>query len=396
MALLEAALYDADHHYYEATDAFTRHMDPRFARRNFQLTELNGRPTLIVCGRVNHFIPNPTFDPVARPGCLDDFFRGNNPEGLDMRAAFGELEPIHAAYRDRDARIEQLDEQGIEACFLFPTLAVGMEHAMRQDAEVTHTALHSFNRWLDEDWGFHYRDRIFACPMISLMDLDRAVEELEWSLERGARIVHLRAAPVPGPEKRSLGDPCFDPFWARVNEAGIVVTFHAGESGYGEYASHWGDLSELEAFRSSPFNLVTQTSRPIYDALAALVVHGVFDRFPRVRVASVENGSFWVHSLLKQLRKAGGMYPGHFKQDPIECFRKHISIAPFYEEDLRELADAIGTENVLFGSDFPHAEGLARPVDFFDELHDFNDAEKQLVGRDNMRRLLAPPGSSLS
>ena len=391
MAFSRSGLFDADHHYYEATDAFTRYMEPRFARRNFQWTELGGRPTLIVCGRVNHFIPNPTFDPVARPGCLDDFFRGKNPEGLDMKAAFGRLEPIHPAYRDRDERLEQLDAQGIEACFLFPTLGVGMEHAMQHDADVTHTTLHSFNQWLDEDWGFHYQDRIFACPMISLMDVDRAVEEIEWSLERGAKVVHLRAAPVPGPQRRSIGDPAFDPFWARVNEAGILVAFHAGESGYGEYAAHWGELSELEAFRSSPFNLVTQTSRPIYDALAALVIHGVFDRFPRVRVASVENGSFWVHSLLKQLQKAGAMYPQHFKQDPVECFRAHVSIAPYYEDDLRVLADAIGVENVLLGSDFPHAEGLAEPVSFIEELDAFDDADKDLICRENMKRLLEPP-----
>ena len=121
MSELPYSAFDADHHYYEALDAFTRYMDPKLARRAVQWAEINGRTRLLVCEKVNHFIPNPTFDPVAKPGCLDDFFRGENPEGLDIRAAFGELEPINPAYRNRDARLAVLDTQGIEGCFLFPT-----------------------------------------------------------------------------------------------------------------------------------------------------------------------------------------------------------------------------------------------------------------------------------
>src|SRR3954468_24052614 len=92
-------LFDADNHYYEAVDAFTRHLDPRFAKRTMQWAEINGKQRLLVAGRVNRFIPNPTFDPAARPGALDDSFRGQKA-GDDIRAGFGELEPISPAYRD--------------------------------------------------------------------------------------------------------------------------------------------------------------------------------------------------------------------------------------------------------------------------------------------------------
>ncbi|MYB02857.1 MAG: amidohydrolase, partial [Acidimicrobiaceae bacterium] len=122
------AAFDADNHYYEATDAFIRHVDPRMHKRCMQWATIDGRERLLVAGRVNRFIPNPTFDPVARPGCLDDYFRGRIP-AADMREAFGKLEPISAAYRNRDARIELMDAQGLQACFLFPTLGVGMEAA---------------------------------------------------------------------------------------------------------------------------------------------------------------------------------------------------------------------------------------------------------------------------
>jgi hypothetical protein len=204
---LDYPAFDADNHYYEALDAFTRHMDRRLAKRAVQWAVIDGRPRLLVAEKVNRFIPNPTFDPVARAGCLDAFFRGENPEGLDIRAAFGELEPIRPAYRDRAARLALMDQQGLQGCLLFPTLGVGIEHPLRHDADLTHATLHAFNQWLDEDWGFAWRSASSRRPC-SLMDVEKAVAS---SVGAGARrIVHLRAAPYPA-RRRRLGDPCFDP-----------------------------------------------------------------------------------------------------------------------------------------------------------------------------------------
>ena len=119
-----------------------------------------------------------------------------------------------------------------------------------------------------------------------------------------------------------------------MNEAGITVAFHAGESGYGEYASHWGEAEDLEAFGGGPFRSVTQTDRAIYDAMAALIVHGVFQRFPNLRVCSIENGSDWVAGLLRKLKKAERMNVRAFREPPVDVFRRHVSVAPYYEEDV--------------------------------------------------------------
>ena len=74
-------LFDCDNHYYEADDAFTRHLDPEFKKRGMQWAEINGRRRLLVGGKINRFIPNPTWDPVSKPGALDEYFRGRNPKG---------------------------------------------------------------------------------------------------------------------------------------------------------------------------------------------------------------------------------------------------------------------------------------------------------------------------
>ena len=75
MTEVSFAAFDADNHYYQATDAFIRHVDPKMHKRCMQWATVDGRERLLVAGRINRFIPNPTFDPVARPGCLDDCFR---------------------------------------------------------------------------------------------------------------------------------------------------------------------------------------------------------------------------------------------------------------------------------------------------------------------------------
>ena len=78
-AAVDYTTFDADNHYYEATDAYIRHMDKAMAKRAMQWAEINGRQRLLVGGKLNRFIPNPVFDPVAKPGSLDEYFRGKNP-----------------------------------------------------------------------------------------------------------------------------------------------------------------------------------------------------------------------------------------------------------------------------------------------------------------------------
>ena len=388
MAQLDFQAFDADHHYYEAEDAFIRHVPPKLRKRCMQWAEIDGRKRLLVGGKINRFIPNPTFDPVARPGVLDEYFRGKNPDNKGIAALFGELDPIHPGYRDRDARLAQLDEQRLEGAFLFPTLGVGMEESLCHDPEALLAAFRGFNRWLEEDWGFAYRDRLYGAPYITLVDPQWAAAELDWALERGARLVVLRPGPVTAPGvSRSLGDPAHDPFWARVNEAGITVAFHSGDAGYRRFNEAWGGRREFKAFEYDPLATCLSAS-PISDTLASIFCHGVVERHPRVRIATIECGSDWVEPLIKKLKKAYGQLPAHFELDPVELFKSHVWVSPYYEDDLERLRDVIGADHMLFGSDYPHAEGLAEPTDFLYDLKGFSDDEIRPVMRDNALSLL--------
>jgi predicted TIM-barrel fold metal-dependent hydrolase len=385
MAAIDFEAFDADNHYYEATDAFTRHLEPAYAKRAMQWATIDGRQRLLVGGTINRFIPNPTFDPVSKPGALDEYFRGRNPGQAGIRDLFGELDPISPAYRDRDARLAVMDGQHLAAAFFFPTLGVGMEQPLIGDPPALMAAFRAFNRWLEEDWGFAYQERIFAAPFITLVDVDNAVAELEWALDHDARVVLVPVGPVvTAAGGHSPSDPVYDPFWARVDEAGITVALHGGDSAYGKYLEAWGQSSEMEAFRQNPLRALLSHD-PIHDTIAAMLADRLFERFPNLRVATIELGSRWVSHLFEKLTKSFGQSPQAYPEDPRDTFRRHVWVSPYYEDELDELKEMIGVDHILMGSDWPHAEGLADPISYIDDLrrYGYTDDDARLVMREN-------------
>src|SRR3954467_12711806 len=117
--MLDYQAFDADNHYYEALDAFTRHLDPKVGPRTVQWAEINGRQYHVVGGKVSRAVVNPTFTPIAKAGAMHDYFRAH-PDGRTPLAFPTEREPIRPEYRNRDARIGVMDEQGLEQVWLFP------------------------------------------------------------------------------------------------------------------------------------------------------------------------------------------------------------------------------------------------------------------------------------
>jgi len=361
MPAAPARIFDADNHYYEPRDTF-RHLPASMAERAVQIvTDPSGKDTILVAGRKHHFTP-PTFDLVPPPGHLKEMMKGH---GEGTAASF--LKPMRPEYQQRDARRAVMDEQGVESILLFPTFGVTFETALRHDAEATFAAIKAFNLWLEEDWGFGADGRIFGVPLLSLVDVERAVAELDRVLARGARMVHLNVGPVNG---RSPGDPHFDPFWARLAEARVPVAYHASESGYNELLStQWGHAPRPRSHHQSAWqNAFCFIETPLLHTLGALIFDNVFGRFPALEVATIECGAGWVTHLLPRLDKAqrsctkhspwiGGRLPDRAS----DVFRAHVRVNPYPEEDHEQILRCLGPEHLLFGSDWPHPEGIPEP-----------------------------------
>jgi len=391
-------VFDADNHYWESSDAFTRHRSPEFADRGVLVREVDGRMRYVVHGELHPWIPGPgDANPRPRPGALHDYFRGATTTISDALTA--EDPAQHPEWFQRDARLAVMDEQGVEAVWMFPSQGVCMEGPMQPDVEAILDIFRAFNRWIDDEWGFAYRDRIFAAPYLTLSDLDAAVAELEWVLDRGARIVAVRPGPVFTPEGwRSPADPAFDRFWAQVAEADLVVANHPGfDDGYRDVedaiARSWGypsrrrqgDVSSLNFYE--PLVDAVMHHRLIHDFYVAVIAHGLFERHPGLRFASIENGAGWVPDVIRALGRYHRASRGALATDPVEQFRGHVWVTPFVDDHVGALLEHLPVERVLFGSDWPHAEGFAEPKQYLERVADLSIDDQRRIMRDNAREL---------
>ncbi|MEV6876479.1 amidohydrolase family protein [Amycolatopsis sp. NPDC051128] len=384
-------MIDFDTHSYETEDCFTRFMPAAKKDSAIQTVRLaSGKKVLLANHKIVNALEN-DLDKAYVPGSLAEMLRQRSQgEQSDSERFF---EDIKDEYLRHDARLAKMDEQQIERGLMYPGGWALMAEAYLDGIDPLYDNLHSFNRWIDEDWGFNYKDRIYAPAMLSLRDRDRAVAELETVLAAGARFVLLPAGPAYG---RSPGDPYFDPIWSRINEAKARVAFHISEFHYqSNVASQWG-WGLVPPFQFSAWQWQnTYGERPITDTLSALIFDNLFGRFPDIQLVVSEFGAEWVPHFLKHMDKSRGMgrngvwLGGQLPERPSRIFHKHVKVVPYPEDDIVGLVDRLGTaDSLVMGSDWPHAEGLAEPADFYDRLSGLGDENRRKFLRDNALSVL--------
>ncbi len=386
---------DADQHYYETRDCFDRHIEPKYRDLAIRCVKANDGSDMLMAGdKPFTFLTELNFDSVVQPGTLKDMLSGLS---ADHKMDDTVRKEVTAENINRDARLKEMDNLGLELILNFPSMAVCVEHLMKDNIPQLYANMKSYNTWLNEDWGFNYKNRIIAPPLLSLEDPVMAVAELDRVLGLGTKAIAMKAGPVfNGGKGRSPFDPIYDTFWAMLNEAKVPVLFHIGESGYNELCSvHWGEQSNPSAYNQSGFQWSCYYGdRPIMEMVAASIMHNLFGRFPNVKMLAVENGSGWVPYILNQMDRMKGMARGDTwiggrpKGKPSDIFKTNWFVQPFENEPVEELISLIGIDHVLFGSDYPHSEGLANPTDFVNSLPNLSAADKKKVMRENLLSLL--------
>ncbi|GAA3392612.1 amidohydrolase family protein [Cryptosporangium minutisporangium] len=394
-------VFDADNHMYETTDAFTKYLPEEYAGL-VKYVQINGRTKIALRNVISEFIPNPTFNKVAPPGAQELEFRLKNPSSKTQVQPGDKviapppryIEALPAFFNPAD-RLELLNELSIDRSMMWPTLASLLEERLADDPDATHAIVHALNEWMHEHWTFNFEERIFPTPVVTLPIVDKAIAELEWVLERGAKAILVRPAPVPdyGGRRRSMALPEYDPFWTLVQDSGVVVGLHASDDGFTRYLNEWeGHVGEYVPFakgRPSAFSAVVSAEhRTIKDLVTSLVTHGVVTRFPDIRFMPIENGSVWVKPMMDGLRSVHERRPEIFDEDPIEALLRSVVFNPFYEEDVVGLVETVGADRVVFGSDYPHPEGMFDPVTFVDEIEPLADEDKAKIMGGNLSRLM--------
>jgi predicted TIM-barrel fold metal-dependent hydrolase len=384
-------VFDADNHMYENKDALTKHIPPQY-EGIIKYVELNNRTKVAFKDKISDFIPNPTFERVAPPG-------GAEADPQHRRGI-----PSIDAFFDPEPRLALMKDMGIDKSMIWPTLATGVEERLAEDPDAIQVVLRAFNRWMLEHWSYNYADAMYPTPMISLSVLDDAVKELAFVVEHGAKAFLLHTAPVPTCKgRRSFALPEFDPFWEAVQEADILVGMHQTDSGYQRYTNEWegGGDREFRPFApgipglngSPAFLAMSSQKSAIIDGIASIIGHGLASRFPRLRFAPVEWGIEWVRPFVHRIAGIYERSPEIFDEDPIAVFKRNIFVHAFHEPDPAGLVELLGVDNVMFGSDFPHREGLADPLAYSEVVERTmspEDAAKVMGG--NLARIMRVAG----
>jgi predicted TIM-barrel fold metal-dependent hydrolase len=348
------AIIDGDSHFMEPLDVFERYIDPAFRDQAMRVAKDpgTGAPALVVDGRQLRML-NVEELLAAVVGY------GQKEEGRDLRD-FDRALTYTSEWQDMHKRVEFLDEEGIDKQIIYPTLGLLWEGGV-DDAQVADALCRAYNTWAFEVTASH-KDRLFPAAHISLRDAQLAVRELQRVAKLGCRTIFVAAAPIQG---RSFGHPDLDPVWAAAQDLDLSVGIHL--VGHKHYTG-----SQYYQDRDPGFMYVTMNV--IQDprmALTTMVYDGVFERFPKLRVATIEAMVGWIGEWLERLNYRY-KYMGHtsqMKRPATDYFMRNIWVNGDPEEKMFPLMiQFAGDKRFFVGSDYPHAEGFVHPVAKLREL----------------------------
>jgi predicted TIM-barrel fold metal-dependent hydrolase len=433
---LDYRINDADNHFNEPPDCFERYIDPKDADLAIRFVEgPDGKRVQLFAGEPSKFNVNQvTFSREELQKMLGDTSnvgtgRGTVPQaegepelgivpgmllnrlnplkGLseeDRKAFVAEFRHKSEAFGNRDLRLALMDEQGIDKALMFPAAAHDIEFEFADNIPALYANIRAFNRWMHEEVGFVADNRMFLPPYIALADPDLAVAELERVIADGATMIQTKSGHAHGGADnpfggRSPADPVYDRFWSIVNEANIRLCVHLGGTDYQKYGADWSEdpddvFGDFDAFQW----MMYWGDRPAMELTAALILHNFFGRYPNIKVCLSEMGTVWLPYTLRKAdhaflmgRKAKWAENGRLDRRPSEIFRDHFVIAPYPEENVTRVVSEVGVEPIVFGSDFPHGEGLARPVEYVGaQLAGFSEDDQRRIMRENLEAFLAP------
>jgi predicted TIM-barrel fold metal-dependent hydrolase len=417
-ASLSYLVNDADEHSTPRSTAYVDYIDPDkkdMAIRSVTLPD--GRQDQLFNGRPRRFTYK-NFQVVGSDEVLADLgIRGAGSESGDTDDRGGRVIPgslltklnplkgldaegrkdFAARYRELQEQLDNpadrlvvMDAQGIQCAVNFAALP-GIEVEFENDYDGLYANLTALDRYLGHEWGYNYENRLFTPPFISFADPDAALKLLEEIMKiEVPRVIQTSSGPSMHTSPfRSENDR----FWSICSEAGIRLSTHlASVTRYAAQGEEWNEpevmLGDMDAFQW----VFYYGDRPAMETVGAAIMQGWFERFPAMKLLLSEQGTLWLPYTLRKMDHAFLMGRkatwGQLRIRPSEYFRQHCFVAPFPEENVPRAVEAAGIEPIVFGSDFPHGEGLPDPSLYLGQIASFSEDDKKAIMRGNLARYL--------
>jgi predicted TIM-barrel fold metal-dependent hydrolase len=331
---------DADGHILEPLDLWDHYIDPSFRDRAPRIVKTNdGKERLVI----------------------EENMVGDSRISIGRIGGVGARQGIVAAdtlaYKDGKPggfdphkRIPDMDADGIDAVFLYPSL--GLFSGAIHDPQLAAAVCRAYNRWL-ADYCKPYPDRLFGVAMLPLQDVDLAIAEMRFAKKELAfKGGFLRPNPYDG---KMINHPDFEPFWAAAEDLDFSIGFHEG-------ASSGMPTVGVDRFEGRGAKHIISHTMEMMLACLAVIWGGVCEKHPKVRIGFLESGGGWIAPWLDRMDRHfddQSFNDSGLKTRPSDLFRRNcwISFEPV-EGSLSVLADYVGPNKIMWATDYPHSDGF--------------------------------------
>ncbi len=361
-----------DDHVFEPPDLWQERIDPKFRERAPRIGTADDGNDYWYCD-----------------GARICFLGGGTQAGLRFedpkKLSFGDkYENARPGGYDPVERIKDMDMDGVDMSTMYPTCGLTLYSA--PDTQLVNAMFQAYNNWL-ADFCSHNPKLLKGLCLINLDDIQWGIKELERCHKMG-----LIGACIPSyvDPSRPYQDPVYEPFWATANDLEIPLSLHVATNRAG-----LGDKL-IDFVDNMPADTVANMDYWVRTSLAQMILGGIFEKYPKLQVGSIEHEVSWVPYFLERLdytytQRAQLSHWYHYKDDslPSDFFRRNVFVG-FQEDSLGiKLRHEIGLNVLQWGSDYPHQEStFPRSRQILEEiLVDCTEEEKALIAGGNGARV---------
>jgi len=375
--MMQGKVIDADGHILEPPDLWARYLESRYKDRAIRMEkDRDGVEYFVIDGR-----PSANLRGVG-PAVAGI---GQRYQEIATSGTFSYFDGPKGAY-DPSARLRFMDENGLDAAVIFPSLGLTWEVEVK-DAELAAAYVRAYNNWVI-DFCSTNPHRLIPVAHISLLDIDEGVKEVQRVAKLGVKGAFMRAAP---PSQIPYWDRAYDPFWTALQDAGMPIGFHVALNEY--FLGHQWKMTESVTAVQSPLHgyRFSVVMFDVQAAFAALCQGAVFDRFPQLKVLLLETGGGWIAHFLERLDAKHKLlsWKTGLKHYPSEYFRRQcwISFDPD-ETTIPAMVQHCGADKFIWASDFPHFDASPTAVaETKAAISSLSARDQQLILGENVARI---------
>ena len=361
-----------DNHVVEPVDLWTSRGESKFKDRAPHIERIEGGDWWVCDGQK-------VID-VAGSGTLAGV-RFEEPEKITRQGNVEELRP--GGYIPEE-HVKDMDIDGIDVSIVYPT--VGLLLYGVPDGELLSSAFRTYNDWVAEFCGAIPKP-LKGIAVLNVDDVQKGVKELERCAKMGFVGAMITVYPPAG---QGYDKPEYEPLWATAQDLGMPLSLHLATN----RPCSGQEFADLDTSTSA---FVTNVDHWVRMSLANIIFSGVFERYPKLQVGSVEQELSWAPHFLERLdytytQRVQGVSQGYrFKGDALPSDYFHNNVFLGFQEDALGIRDRhiIGVDNLMWGGDYPHTEStFPRSRQIIEEiLTDCTEEEKAKIVAGNSARV---------